>query len=72
MRCLPSFFFYQKCNKTVPFGPKGGEVYAFRPDNQSDATYENLVTGAVRLYDNGLALGVYALFPQRVQSALNL
>ena len=66
------FFLYHKCNKTVPFRLKGGEVYVFRPDNQSDATYENLDSGGVRLYDSGLALGVYASFPQRVQSALNL
>ena len=24
-------FVYHKCNKTVPFRPKGGEVYVFRP-----------------------------------------
>ena len=23
-------FLYHKCNKTVPFRPKGGEVYVFR------------------------------------------
>ena len=29
-------FLYHKCNKTVPFRPKGGEVYVFRPDNQAE------------------------------------
>ena len=29
-------FLYQKCNKTVPFRPKGGEVYVFRPDDSSE------------------------------------
>ena len=53
-------FLYHKCNKTVPFRPKGVEVYVFKPDNQSDATYENPVSGAVRLYDSGLALEVSA------------
>ena len=29
-------FLYHKCNKTVPFRPKGGEVYVFRPDDSSE------------------------------------
>ena len=29
-------FLYHKCNKTVPFRPKGGEVYVFGPDNPSE------------------------------------
>ena len=29
-------FLYVKCNKTVPFRPKGGEVYVFAPDNPSE------------------------------------
>ena len=26
-------FLYFKCNKTVSFRPKGGELYVFRPDD---------------------------------------
>ena len=29
-------FVYHKCNKTVPFRPKGGEVYVFRPDDPAE------------------------------------
>ena len=29
-------FLYHKCNKTVPFRPKEGEVYVFRPDDSSE------------------------------------
>ena len=29
-------FLYHKCNKTVPFRPKGGKVYVFRPDDSSE------------------------------------
>ena len=26
-------FLYHKCTKTMPFRPKGGEVYTYRPDD---------------------------------------
>ena len=29
-------FLYFKCNKTVPYRPKGGEVYVFRPDDPAE------------------------------------
>ena len=29
-------FVYHKCNKTVPFRAKGGEVYVFRPDDPAE------------------------------------
>ena len=33
---LDHLFVYHKCNKTVQFRPKGGEVYVFRPDDPAE------------------------------------
>ena len=44
-------FLYHKCNKTVPFRPKGGEVYVFRPDDSSE-----IMTGS-RMYKRESKVG---------------